>query len=233
MKRYLKPIPPNINRIKLDVGLSYNAPESQIWLEHDKDLFVFGFEPNEDNIKSIESGNIQKRHPMHGDPISTENFERFCLIPVALSNVETETEMDFYEMEQDSGSSSLNRPICPLLGGVKTVRKVPVFSLKHFFEEFDWERFPFIEYLKIDAQGSDLDILKSAGDYLRERVVYVTAEPEMYAYEGVVENSLDNISIYMHQQGFVRIQHPNTVDPTYYNVSLSMCSENIFINQSS
>lgn len=231
MEKYLKPIPLNIKRIKIDVGLSYNAPQSQQWLEHNEDLFVFGFEPNSENIASIMSGNIEKRHPCHGQPLSSKNAERFCLIPVALENVETETEMLFYETTNDSGTSSLNKPIESHLGVIKQSRKVPVFALRHFFDVFDWERFPYIEYLKIDAQGSDLNILKSAGRYLKERVLYVTAEAEMHTYEGISENNLCNIDKYMGENGFIRVTHPNTCDPTYLNMHLMEHDNDVFIFQ--
>lgn len=231
MKKYLKPIPQNIKRIKIDVGLSYNAPQSQVWLEHNHDLFVFGFEPNEENIASLMSGNVQKRHPSHGTPISPQNMERFCLIPVALENVEVETEMVFYETANDSGTSSLNKPIESQLGAVKNVRKVPVFALKHFFDTFDWERFPVIEYLKIDAQGSDLNILKSAGHYLKERVLYVTAEAEMHTYEGIFENNQYNIDKYMGDNGFIRVCNKSTSDPTYLNLHLMEHDKDVFIFQ--
>ena len=45
-------LPKGINRINIDIGLSFNAPVSFEWLEKDSELVVFGFEPN--------SGNIQK-----------------------------------------------------------------------------------------------------------------------------------------------------------------------------
>jgi hypothetical protein len=36
-------IPPTIKRINLDVGSSYYAPHSQVWLEADPSLLVFAF----------------------------------------------------------------------------------------------------------------------------------------------------------------------------------------------
>ena len=79
-------------------------------------------------------------------------------------------------------------PICPKTGKVLQVKieevsigrqsvsyfdggekiEVPVYSLKHFFDLFPWDRFEFIDYIKIDAQGADFDIIKGAGDYLNE-----------------------------------------------------------------
>ena len=52
----------NIKHVKLDIGLSYNAPHSQNWLENEPNLLVIGFEPNPDFLASISSkDNIEKR----------------------------------------------------------------------------------------------------------------------------------------------------------------------------
>ncbi len=229
---YTEQIPPGIQRIKIDVGLSYGAPQSQIWLNHDKDLFVFGFEPNQDNIDCIKAGNIQKKHPAHGTPLSDENANRFIVIPVALGGQsDNGSTMDFYQMKNDSGTSSLKKPIDPSIGPIQSIIQVPVWSLKHFFDHFPWERFPLIEYLKIDAQGYDLDILKGAGDYLRERVIWVTAEPEWAPYENCGHNTSANIRIYMESQGFEFVHHPNTSDPTFVNTAYKDTANHIFIYQ--
>ena len=62
-------IPSHIKHVKLDIGLSYNAPMSQYWLSHEDDLMVFGFEPNPACVTSILQGAI-KRHPAHGEPLN-------------------------------------------------------------------------------------------------------------------------------------------------------------------
>lgn len=218
-----------IKRIKIDVGLSYNAPQSEVWLTHDKDLFVFGFEPNPECINSINAGTIIAK-PGHGKPLSDSHRSRFKLIPVALGNVDTHTTLDFYMMTNDCGTSSLFKPDCSILGNIKEVVKVPVFNLRDFFDKFPWDRFEYIEYLKTDAQGSDLNILKGAGSYLSERVVYVTAEPETAQYPGAI-NSFESIRNYMESQGFDYINHPNTGDPTFLNKKFKHLAKHIFIYQ--
>ena len=183
MEQYIQSakIPDYIKSVKFDIGTSYGANQSQVWLSHDPDVFVFGFEPNPDCIDVIRTGNIQIQQPFHPPAIAQEYLDtRFCLVPVALDNVDQPKEMDFYKMRNDCGTSSLHNPIDSFIGPVKEVVKVPVYSLKQVFDVFPWDRFEYIEYIKIDAQGSDYDILVSAGDYLKERVVFITAEPEMY-----------------------------------------------------
>jgi|694.fasta_scaffold00159_73 FkbM family methyltransferase len=234
MLKYITEIPANIKRVKIDIGLSYNAPHSQDWLENDStnELFVFGFEPNPECVEIIKKGGIQKKEPSHGKCIEDRFLQnKFCLIPVALGNVTECTYMDFYQMTQDCGTSSLHKPCDESIGTVKSVTKVPVYSLKDFFDAFDWNTIPYIEYIKIDAQGSDLDILRSAGDYLKERVVYITAEPESKQYDDVSHNTLENMRAYLESQGFEYIKHPNTFDPTFLNSQYAYLKNDIYIRQ--
>jgi FkbM family methyltransferase len=228
-------VPNHIKRIKLDVGLSYSAPHSQIWLDNNKenDLYVFGFEPNPECYNSILNKNIKKQNEGHSTPIENKYIDDnkyFKVIPVALSNNEKEQYMDFYAMKNDCGTSSLFKPIDLNLGEVKEVVKVPVFSLKHFFDLFDWERFPIIEYLKIDAQGADLDIIKGAGDYIT-RIVYITAEPESENYLNNHNNTVTNMINYLEKYDFIPIQHQNTGDPTFINKKFIHLKDDIFICQ--
>jgi FkbM family methyltransferase len=223
----------NITHVKLDIGLSYNAPHSHNWLETEPDLLVIGFEPNPDFLSSISSkDNINKRESCHGNPIDKKYVnERFFLFPVALSNVNEPTEMIFYETQKDVGCSSLYKPIDINLGEYKIKSNVPVYSLKHFFDLFPFDKFEYIDYIKIDAQGSDLDILQSADYYLREKVVYITAEPESNSYENCSHNNEQNIEKYLLSQNFIRVYNKNTCDPTYINKKFQHLENEIYIFQ--
>ena len=200
-------IPDNCTHVKLDIGLSFNAPQSQAWLSKETNLMVFGFEPNPELTKPLQQ--------------KFTNTRQFQLIPVALSNVAKEEEMNFYINSNDCGTSSLFKHDEQQLGPIKNEVSVPVVSLKMFFDEFPWDRFEYIDYIKIDAQGSDFNILKSAGNYLSEKVVFVTAEPDGFQYFGAHECNTENITSYMESQNFVRINHPNTSDPTFVNKKFS------------
>jgi len=229
-------IPSNCSHVKIDVGLSYGANQSSNWLDRESDLMVFGFEPNPDAYDSLIKGNIQLRHPSHasaGAPLNKEHIDsgRMHIFNIALSNCEEVKEMNFYVNSKDCGTSSLYSHDQNYLGPIKEVIKVPVYSLKMFFDKFDWERFPYIDYIKIDAQGSDLDILKGSGEYLTERVVYVTAEPDGYQYFGAGHCTTENITDYMNSVNFVRIKHPNTQDPTFINRKFMGLSDTIYISQ--
>ena len=139
--------------------------------------------------------------------------------------------MNFFVNSNDCGTSSLFNHDEKYLGKIEKIVKVPVISLKMFFDEFPWDRFQYIDYIKIDAQGSDLNILKGAGDYLKDRVVFVTAEPDGYQYNGASECNVDNITNYMVSQNFIRINHSNTTDPTFVNKKFTNIAQRIYISQ--
>jgi hypothetical protein len=219
--------------VKLDIGLSYNAPQAQTGLSHeDSGLMVFGVEPNPESVARIMSKD-NKKQPGHADCLEHKYLDegRFVILACALSSVSEPTTMKFYVSSNDCGTSSLFPNDETQLGKIKEVVDVPVYSLKMFFDGFPWDRFEYIDYVKIDAQGSDLNILKSAGSYLRDRVVYVTAEGDGNQYIGAHECSTQNIIEYMTSQDFIQIRHPKTSDPTFVNKKYIKISKSIYIEQ--
>lgn len=204
-------IPENTKHIKIDIGLSYSAPHSQVWLEKEEDLCVFGFEPHPESINSILSGAV-KRHPSHGKPLETKYIDNgFNLIPCALSSFSNNIKL--YSTPQDIGCSSIFEPINTI---VNKIYEVPCFTLVDFFEIFPFDDFPIIEYIKIDAQGSDLDIIKGGKDYISKYVVIITIEPENDCYKNTV-NSFDDIVKYMTSINFSLIETTQAKDPTFVN----------------
>jgi FkbM family methyltransferase len=229
-------IPSTCSHIKIDIGLSYGANQSSNWLDKEDDVMVFGFEPNPESYNCLLNGNIQLRHPSHacaGVPLDKRHIDagRMHIFNVALSNNENIEEMDFYVNSKDCGTSSLYSHDQQYLGPIEKVIKVPVYSLKMFFANFPWEKFEYIDYIKIDAQGSDLNILKGAGNYLNEKVVYITAEPDGNAYIGANDCNVENITSYMNSQDFIKIKHPNTADPTFINKKFLHLQNKIYISQ--
>jgi len=205
-------IPAHIKHIKLDIGLSYSAPQSQQWLSHEEDLWVFGFEPHLGSVDSIRKGAVKKL-PGHGEPLDIKYIDtQFFLIPCALGNL-SGAYVDFYITENDCGCSSLYRP---LTLNFQEVTRVPVFRLSDFFDLFPFDTHPVIEYIKTDAQGSDLDIIKNAGHYLQDRVVYITIELEDTEYENT-NNSGSECIDYMNSIGFIQTYGHPTEDPTFLN----------------
>jgi len=225
-------IPSSCSHVKIDIGLSYTAPISNKWLIKESDVFVMGFEPNPHccdmilssrfNPTSFPDFNLEKKFIEQG---------RFKLFPYALSDVDNITTQNFYINKNDYGTSSLYTHNQKILGPIEKVINVNVINLKMVFDIFPWDRFEYIDYIKIDAQGSDLKILKGAGDYLKEKVVYITAEPDGHYYNNCENCSEENIDNFMISQGFNRINHPNTVDPTYINAKFLHLKDKIWIHQ--
>jgi FkbM family methyltransferase len=229
-------IPPNCTHVKIDIGLSYGANQSSDWLEKEPNLMVFGFEPHPESYQCLMQGNIQLRHPSHiigGMPLDKRHIDsgRMYIYNVALSCVEKVESMAFYMNANDCGTSSLFSHDQKFLGPIANVIQVPVYSLAMFFDGFPWGRIPYIDYIKVDAQGSDLNILKGARNYLSERVVYITAEPDGNQYIGAGECNTENITEYMETIGFDKVNHPNTRDPTFINRKFLHLADKIYICQ--
>jgi FkbM family methyltransferase len=226
-------VPDNCTHVKLDIGLSYTAPVSNKWLIKEPNLLVLGYEPVIENCNNILSINNGKSHPFQ-DFVLEKKFlyeKRFQLFNYALENVNEQTIGEMIINKNDKGTSSLYNHNQTRLGPIDYKQQTNIISLKMVFDKFPWDKFEYIDYIKIDAQGSDLNILKSAGDYLKEKVAYVTAEPDGEYYIGAETNTEENITNYMKSQNFERINHPFTVDPTYINKKFIEKKDEIFIHQ--
>jgi FkbM family methyltransferase len=105
----------------------------------------------------------------------------------------------FYITEGDSGCSSLLEPIDI---EVKTVEKVQVLTLAQFIESLPEQCHQYLDYLKIDAQGSDLEILKGLGDHIKKfKGVTVECVSTKSAYKNETNQFL-SVSNYLDSMGF-------------------------------
>jgi FkbM family methyltransferase len=223
-------IPDSITNIKLDIGLSYSAPQTQNWLQFVPSTYVFCFEPNPEAVAAIQSPTNAKRHPSHGDVLEHKYVNKNAfIIPVALGN-STADSVPFHITKGDIGCSSLYVPKVTTGIQISHTIEVPLRTLTQFFDLLDFTKFQYIDYIKVDAQGADLDILKGAGSYLSERVVYVTIECDT-EYISREKNSVQDVESYLTSQGFKRIAHPNTSDPTFVNTRFLHVVNDIYIYQ--
>ena len=55
-------IPSECTHVKIDVGLSHNAPNSHLWLYLEPTVFVIGFEPNSEAVARILRTPHGRRH---------------------------------------------------------------------------------------------------------------------------------------------------------------------------
>jgi FkbM family methyltransferase len=229
-------LPKWCKRLKIDIGLSENAPQTKVWLENQSDLIVFGFEPVKDNFKKILRGTSKWTNKLNPANIG----KRVYIINCALGNVEAPLKKKIYVTTKDKGCSSIYRPKYPKI--LKT-ENVDVFSLDNFTELLPLDDFEFIEHIKSDCQGSDFDILKKANSTLLKTAVY-TIETEDKQYYNT-NNNIASVSKFFKKKNFLRyscvkklfyfryFKNFSVVDPTFYNKKFfhKFIKKNIFIYQ--
>ena len=214
-------IPSWVKHIKIDIGLSFDAPHSQNWLDEDESVLVIGFEPNQEWFKWITTPTEERDRTFKEYHTYTKQIEysyvgkRFFIIPIALSDVISPSKMPLFIPNESGGCGSLLKD--RTLGGTICTYDVQVFSLSDFLDFLPFDTVNYIDYIKIDVQGMDINVLKSAKNYLSDYVVYVTAEPESQQYYGAENNTTSSIVEYMSSIGFVQLHHQNTKDPTFLN----------------
>jgi len=224
--------------IKIDCGLSFDAPHSQNWIDNDvnNNVIVFGFEANPNWINYITSPikntNFKDYHEYTVQLKYEHLYNKFFIVPVAVGNVEKPLYMDLYVPSSSEGCCSLH-PSKPesRIGECINKFSVPVFNLSDFFDLIPFDKIEYIDYIKIDVQGYDINVLYGCKNYLSEKVVYVTIEPETSDYYGCENNSTQNIVDYMRSIGFQYIDHPHTCDPTFINSKFLDKGDKIYIWQ--
>lgn len=175
-------LPSNFTKVKIDVGLSHNAPNSEVWLNaNPKDLVVFGFEPNP-KAQSILKGELE-REGQFANVLSLNKLNsNFFLMPLALGNEDKLS--NFYGVTNiDCGVSSLYKP----KKWTYTEVQVPQFKLDTFLELFPFDQIPYISHIKIDAQGHDWNIIRGMVNHL-DKIAYISYESTTRGqYQGVTE----------------------------------------------
>ena len=205
-------LPETTTRLKIDVGLAFNAPHSQLWLEKIPGLAVFGFEPNLQAVSDILSGSNRGKIPSRSDfrrraSYLDTNFvgSTFFLFPVALGS--QQGQVSFHATTGDPSHSSLLQP--DPASHAYDVYPVPIVPLADLLSRIPWGFegdpgvFPIVEHIKVDAQGHDVEILRGAGHYLRERVVCVTAEKTAGGYVQPGHEEQDLLDFMFHEGFYV------------------------------
>ena len=204
-----------INKIRFDVGCAATAPNSVQWILNDSNINVFAFEPDirsynillnglntnqyKDKPRLIKKKKIIIFKKKILKKISRENFRVYNC---GIDNVSKKTKKYFYHTaKKNYGCSSLLKPISKKLG-IKTEFKklVDIYPL-NFLKNINSK---YIEMLKTDTQGNDLNVLKSAGNFIK-KIAFVQSEYwALEDYEGE-KNKLDarnEIIEYMKKKNF-------------------------------
>jgi FkbM family methyltransferase len=149
---FLPPAGAHVDRIWLDVG-AHLGEKSFSAAEQDSSLRVYAFEPNL-RIGAQRMGRLPN----------------FVVLPLAVA--EQDGSAEFHVNKCDAASSllpfvpeGLDRWIGKEQLCVEQTITVPTIRLDTFLDQSGIQ---FVEFLKIDAQGADLAVVKSCGDRLRD-----------------------------------------------------------------
>jgi len=233
-------IPDHIKKIKLDIGIAIEAVHTEYWLNHNPDdLVVFGFEPLplcvEKTIEYFQQPNSKWTHDSPDNIVDLKWLNNnFYIVPVAIGNDNGKLNDFYVTCSKNVGCSSLYKPSNALENQgivLDEIIQVPVFNLSEFLKLLPFDKFEYIEYIKVDVQGNDLNVIKSGGDYIREKVVFITMEPEVGQYIGANNNTIPNMINYMNSIRFDIVKHHNTVDPTFLNRKFKSIADSIYIKQ--
>jgi hypothetical protein len=194
-------------RIKIDIGLSCHAPQTKIWLDNQADLIVFGFEPVKDNFDKIikGSGKMPKKYTNSHVPFHVLDprliGKRAFIFPFALGNVSGVQKKKIYVTSEDKGCSSLYKPKWPKVLKTQTTN---IISLDYFTSLLPFDKnIGFIEHIKSDCQGADLDILLAGKKTLNKTAVYTIECEDNQYYK--TNNSIKIVKQYFEKKNFLNI----------------------------
>lgn len=181
--------------VYIDIGCNrgYYAFE---WLKM-KDVMVYAFEPNPDLYALLKAK-------------EAENFKVFDYA------IDKEEGTKTFNIGQNDATSSLKKFDKDFTAfGYSHSIGVKVMRLDTFFTLHSIER---VDFLKIDAQGSDLDVLKSMGDQIK-KVKKIMVEAFIYNDENVYEDEVKEGQVidYLTPFGFKLINR--AVDNNYCDLT--------------
>lgn len=192
-------------RVRIDVGA--NIGDTSVPWMSESDIEVYAFEPDP-RMFSVLKKHQSSRYHVFNQAISSE-----------------EGRLNFFQSVDTSCSSLLpytdegiKRWISPV-GRVHStlgVIQVDTVTLSRVFEENHLEK---VDYLKIDAQGHDFEVVKSAGEYLRNiREVMLEVQVtdfELYKGSSKIKDVLD----YMKSYEFIEIRREANTGDQEYNIT--------------
>ncbi|KAL0485067.1 valine tRS [Acrasis kona] len=175
-------IPASIKTIWINVGTHLDPvlPPAD-----DKSIMVIGFEPNLDLLERVR----------------VNKYERLQVIPAAVANFHG---VGSFRLSNNGGASSSLAKFVPRAEKLDSgeVSFVPIVRLEDIMKQIP--RHINVESIKIDAQGFDLEVIKSAGEFVT-RFTTITAEivaNDDLAYYKDVDNSRKSWMAYMTKYGF-------------------------------
>jgi len=193
----------SFQKVKVDVGLSFNAPMIRNWISNEKNLLAFGFEPSPKNFQSLMS--LQGVTKVSERMIVLRNGSSLAfMINVGLSSNSYSPNMVLFETIKDSGASSLHRPIS--FEYSSATPSITVWALDEFLLTLMQDTDFFIDHIKIDTQGHDYMVIKGAGQVLK-RTFFITAEISVGSDYEVDSADVSNLLELLNILGFAKISY--------------------------
>jgi FkbM family methyltransferase len=181
-------------RVWLDVG-AHLGERTLNHAEEDAGLVVYAFEPN-----------VEAAAELFG------KVDNFVIVPMAVAEEDGFSSFYINEFRKASSLLPFDRAGLERWEGKEKLHVakrvlVPTIRLDTFLDLMQIEK---VEFLKIDAQGGDFGVLKSAGERLndiRKIVLEVVVNP-IQLYQGSADKS--TIVSYMEKFGFFAFWHRQT-----------------------
>jgi hypothetical protein len=194
-----------------------------------KNTLVFGFEPDKNCIAEIIDGPSDKKK------IKKEHINKnFFIVPCAIHNDLIDTSYLYTETNSNKSSMYLKRNDDDSdsdsdsnldSDSYKKSVSIPTFSLTDFFDLL--EPTVIIDYIKINTNGNDFNVIRSLKDSLFKRVGIITVNCNNN-YKNAFNNYYD-ILRYLHDRSFKPVQELKiqlyksfNVDPTFYNTTIDV-----------
>lgn len=189
--------------VKVDIGMSFNAPMTINWLSHEEGLVVLGFEPDKRNFSKI--ANLSCSTFFSDDLIILKIQENIAIIfRMALSSDQSVRWRRLYQTIIDSGGSSLHKPLAFEYAEQKEL--VETWNLDSILRCQPFNSIDLIHHIKIDTQGHDLQVCLGALDAL-ERTLVLTAEVYVGKDYEVVQGVSQQLEMLVFELGFSRYQY--------------------------
>lgn len=187
--------PKTASYVRIDIGLSDDASHSAECLLDNEDRLIVGIEPHPENIRGLIYGTSKAYSVSLKDGLVRHGFNckfisdlrsKFIVINGAAGSSEIPTKRRFYSAYPDKGNSSLYKIQSPKSTGNITDRDFDVteFPLSDLLEKIKNAGFEFVETLKIDTEGHELEVLKGCGENIRN-ILFCRVE----CFKGIYENS--------------------------------------------
>lgn len=189
--------------IKIDIGMSFNAPMTINWLSNEEGLVVLGFEPDKRNFNQI--ANLSCCTFFSDNFIILKIKQNIAIIfRMALSADESVTYRRLYQTIIDSGGSSLHKPIAFKYANQKEL--VETWNLDSILRCQPFDSIDLIHHIKIDTQGHDFQVCLGALNTLKYTLV-LTAESSVGRDYEVDPDECEKLKILVSELGFCRYKY--------------------------